>query len=221
MHLLLLAVHPHLRGAYSIPTRRSWRPIGSSPPTWGILDRVSWKKTDNRFIPTYVGHTSKSRKNRSTVCGSSPPTWGIPAIPAGTTIEYRFIPTYVGHTAESQLNLSGRTVHPHLRGAYAMVRSLGTRSPGSSPPTWGIRGCRVLRLHISAVHPHLRGAYTPHEGQTKARGGSSPPTWGILSRMNPDQWKLRFIPTYVGHTLASSETSQLHSVHPHLRGAYR
>ena len=51
--------------------------------------------------------------------------------------------------------------------------------------------------------------------------GSSPPTWGIRwSRYTPPRWA-RFIPTYVGHTTFFPMSYCVHSVHPHLRGAYR
>ena len=90
-------VHPHIRGAYRAfcPARRCDR--GSSPHTWGILLFVGNRTVQDRFIPTYVGHTwtaaSRCRLwpvhphirgayvRRSPAayrpCGSSPHTWGI------------------------------------------------------------------------------------------------------------------------------------------------
>ena len=36
--------------------------IGSSPHTWGIQAGVGMKDMQDRFIPTYVGHTLDRRK---------------------------------------------------------------------------------------------------------------------------------------------------------------
>ena len=51
--------------------------------------------------------------------------------------------------------------------------------------------------------------------------GSSPHTWGIhfikLVGISP----LRFIPTYVGHTISRVLPGGVISVHPHIRGAYK
>lgn len=72
---------------------------------------------------------------------------------------------------------------------------------GSSPHTWGIR-LGVGGLHANfAVHPHIRGAYDIiHQGM-KWGFGSSPHTWGILDVGQDGDFCIRFIPTYVGHTL--------------------
>ena len=52
-------VHPHIRGAYKgLPV--SLAPSnGSSPHTWGIRGMVPELRHQNRFIPTYVGHTHR------------------------------------------------------------------------------------------------------------------------------------------------------------------
>ena len=57
MHLLLLAVHPHIRGTYEFDAMTMEQVDGSSPHTWGILRIVLSQFFCNRFIPTYVGHT--------------------------------------------------------------------------------------------------------------------------------------------------------------------
>ena len=56
----MLAVHPHIRGAYSVFMLGWVFIIGSSPHTWGILDSVTKEYDSTRFIPTYVGHTQVS-----------------------------------------------------------------------------------------------------------------------------------------------------------------
>ena len=94
----LRAVHPHIRGAYPLRSNGLRNFIGSSPHTWGILSVSAFDGQVIRFIPTYVGHTTRiaatsmirsvhphirgaygagDRKPLSDV-GSSPHTWGIP-----------------------------------------------------------------------------------------------------------------------------------------------
>ena len=50
--------------------------------------------------------------------------------------------------------------------------------------------------------------------------GSSPHTWGIPQGKRFRKLWPRFIPTYVGHTLAIHSDAIQSPVHPHLRGAY-
>ena len=71
-----------------------------------------------------------------------------------------------------------------------------------------------------AVHPHIRGAYQPIKFPDGNRLGSSPHTWGIQSMTQREMFEMRFIPTYVGHTMGSLERPAPPSVHPHIRGAY-
>ena len=173
-------VHPHIRGAY--PSRTNSRPsgFGSSPHTWGIRIHYSFPVNYQRFIPTYVGHTPGPTR--------SP----------------------VSHT-----------VHPHIRGAYWYTSASFSASTGSSPHTWGIRricpfaasrlrfiptyvghtGSGTPALSRYAVHPHIRGAYALGTTGVLGKIGSSPHTWGIRSYSLAASAVMRFIPTYVGHTL--------------------
>ena len=61
----MATVHPHIRGAYSFSTKPLHRGSGSSPHTWGIRIFSPRPKSGQRFIPTYVGHTSKVYRERS------------------------------------------------------------------------------------------------------------------------------------------------------------
>ena len=70
------------------------------------------------------------------------------------------------------------------------------------------------------VHPHIRGAYGQHQQSTGQACGSSPHTWGILRSPPSVQFNMRFIPTYVGHTVRLSFLGSSTAVHPHIRGAY-
>ena len=70
------------------------------------------------------------------------------------------------------------------------------------------------------VHPHIRGAYGIDHAVLSGQRGSSPPTWGILLDGFPLIGYVRFIPTYVGHTVGPWRFLATVAVHPHLRGAY-
>ena len=173
--------------------------------------------------------------------GSSPPTWGIPRSICSSSGSLRFIPTYVGHTVHCSFAHGFISVHPHLRGAYVKSTREWLEDLGSSPPTWGIRLCfsgsnrdiwfiptyvghtlwRSGRKPNSTVHPHLRGAYDSTSGKFTSISGSSPPTWGIHGVDAFGVVLVRFIPTYVGHTLSRLYHPDWFTVHPHLRGAYR
>ena len=111
---------------------------------------------------------------------------------------------------------------------------------GSSPHTWGIRiqarpcdpcyrfiptyvGHTIttpFRWVVSWVHPHIRGAYSFEPRPDVSDPGSSPHTWGIRYRERLAVDRIRFIPTYVGHTELRERPETRIAVHPHIRGAY-
>ena len=62
IHNILPAVHPHIRGAYVSIIQRQVSLYGSSPHTWGIQPLPPLAGQQQRFIPTYVGHTLDRRK---------------------------------------------------------------------------------------------------------------------------------------------------------------
>ena len=193
------SVHPHIRGAYRLYPAGTSAAFGSSPHTWGILSLRPRHLCQQRFIPTYVGHTPArcggglwppvhphlrgaylaSRMHTSTVFGSSPPTWGIPYRLHMDHLKLRFIPTYVGHTSGWGCQRGGHPVHPHLRGAYGGGPGEALSDVRFIPTYVGHTGFTHFSSLPPSVHPHLRGAYA-----------ASPPAL----RPGP--------------------------VHPHLRGAY-
>ena len=73
---------------------------------------------------------------------------------------------------------------------------------------------------VRTVHPHIRGAYHGDQVPGLRPLGSSPHTWGILFLLFVGFTKVRFIPTYVGHTSSENVRDRQLSVHPHIRGAY-
>ena len=133
----------------------------------------------------------------------------------------RFIPTYVGHTVQGTVNPSVISVHPHIRGAYALLLIRSALLPGSSPHTWGI----LLNFHGTKKQFRFIPTYVGHTllkvCETHRYGGSSPHTWGIRAGPEDREHRLRFIPTYVGHTVTHLYRDTPSSVHPHIRGAYR
>ena len=194
-------VHPHIRGAYSVYPSFLPSVFGSSPPTWGIRLHCFSAVPNDRFIPTYVGHTVS---------------------PNATMRPASVHPHLRGAYGRRPVGAERRPVHPHLRGAYGPrgaaaatgrrfiptyvghTDGLGELSPGpagSSPPTWGIRQKLNNGDPSQAVHPHLRGAYVFTVFLRFQTIGSSPPTWGIPSAQMPQCVLPRFIPTYVGHTV--------------------
>ena len=196
----LPTVHPHIRGAYNDHCAFTGIDAGSSPPTWGILASLGGQSLALRFIPTYVGHTQKRMPARGLTIGSSPPTWGIPSPCTRTSNHSRFIPTYVGHTPLRTVRENFITVHPHIRGAYLRPHTSRYSGIGSSPHTWGIPSCPQWSSPCSAVHPHIRGAYMGRPAKIYVKNGSSPHTWGIRLVRPVSVQDVRFIPTYVGHT---------------------
>ena len=70
--------------------------------------------------------------------GSSPRAWGIRVRLLGRLFACRFIPTCVGNTATPGDELLVATVHPHVRGEYAIWTAWSSRPAGSSPRAWGI-----------------------------------------------------------------------------------
>src|SRR4029450_10932801 len=52
-----LPVHPHARGEHRHLAAHQQPMVGSSPRTWGTLQRREAQHTRVRFIPTHVGNT--------------------------------------------------------------------------------------------------------------------------------------------------------------------
>ena len=54
--------------------------------------------------------------------GSSPHAWGILLQAWADYLDQRFIPTCVGNTVRLRRRPAGKTVHPHMRGEYGLLR---------------------------------------------------------------------------------------------------
>ena len=233
-------VHPHIRGAYALSGIAQVTDTRFIPTYVGHTAAPAPARPRCPVHPHIRGAYKPCRWWRRNEDGSSPHTWGILPVDINGRKKWRFIPTYVGHTPESCWFAVKDSVHPHIRGAYPVRGLEAEPRDGSSPHTWGILRMEAPQeairrfiptyvghtenphrlLHIIPVHPHIRGAYLFVKGCPNWPAGSSPHTWGILDLAFQQSDKLRFIPTYVGHTMSECPNSTCISVHPHIRGAY-
>ena len=192
-------VHPHMCGEYVGGFFFCSVSNGSPPHAWGIPNEDRIKALTNRFTPTCVGNTLRSRVSMTSISvhphmrgeyasessfddldfGSPPHAWGIPLFPSFLQVNRRFTPTCVGNTYLVFTVCWLAPVHPHMRGEYDM-------------PDWG--------LTVIAVHPHMRGEYDATTYPSCSSHGSPPHAWGILLRV-----VVEAVP---------------HAVHPHMRGEY-
>src|SRR5438309_1843226 len=113
--------------------------LGSSPHAWGTRGSTVWPHGRARFIPTCVGNTGfglgialepavhphmrgehpAAQHITFTQHGSSPHAWGtLRRTPPAPRME-RFIPTCVGNTMDAVNTVTGRAVHPHMRGEHS------------------------------------------------------------------------------------------------------
>ena len=147
----------------------------------------------------------------------------------------------MGHTVAGYRQTAGRTVHPHIRGAYFFLVLGFRRCFGSSPHTWGIRYDLVFRgrwlrfipTYVGhtprscslwspiTVHPHIRGAYGVAERvqptqsvHPHIRGAYAFKALAIyhVDGSSPHTWGIR---------RPAPGRDDLRPVHPHIRGAYR
>jgi len=133
-----------------------------------------------------------------------------------------------------------QAVHPHARGEHVGSERDIVVDVGSSPRTWGTRGCsrssrppgRFIPTHVGntwagrprqqsgAVHPHARGEHAGWVTTEQFCRGSSPRTWGTHGRSSSATTSSRFIPTHVGNTHSRRTCSPAGAVHPHARGEH-
>ena len=116
----ILSVHPHVHGERRRQYRLRGDIGGSSPRTWGTLQKPFSLRLHRRFIPTYMGNARRGDRRRiprtvhphvhgeriiatmrsKTDYGSSPRTWGTLGVPDEAESWIRFIPTYMGNAGE-------------------------------------------------------------------------------------------------------------------------
>ncbi len=134
---------PTCVGQTSIRNKTWLNAPGSSPHAWGRLQAFNADVQlfrfiptcvgqtisacgqyfrERRFIPTCVGQTVLQRADQRIQLGSSPHAWGRRLQPAFPKRRKRFIPTCVGQTYTPCTGPGRGTVHPHMRGADAIMR---------------------------------------------------------------------------------------------------
>ena len=182
---VVLAVHPHMRGADfrmvpQTPNCRLVHPHMRGADGQGIGNGF-WTK---RFIPTCVGQIMADNSKLNIKDGSSPHAWG------------RCLPTQEIHNPNA--------VHPHMRGAdltkdgwhIAPHRFIPTcvgqishrHHPsasvcGSSPHAWGRSSiAHSLIISIAGSSPHAWGRFALRLLGVGQMNGSSPHAWGRSPR---------------------------------------
>ena len=239
-HWRQYAVHPHVRGVYSMSSGTEIVIRGSSPRAWGLFRAFDKPQKIIRFIPTCVGFMQSTQRPSisSTVhphvrgvyagthheaCpqhGSSPRAWGLSRPQSGATLL--------------------RSVHPHVRGVYTRRHGLLAGAHGSSPRAWGLctRGTPPIRFarfiptcvgfmpprcigrRYTAVHPHVRGVYITFQPGDRVKIGSSPRAWGLWIWMLPNALLGGSSPRAWGLCQCNYPPPEGQSVHPHVRGVY-
>ncbi len=192
--------------------------LGSSPRTWGTLDRCVSQARCQLVHPHARGERGRDLDAFGHAVGSSPRTWGTPPCLRPAVRVGRFIPTHVGNAGYGNRRSGSRAVHPHARGERSLDRHSMRFRDGSSPRTWGTLiviieptpSCRFIPTHVGnamleattawlePVHPHARGERHYRRRNDKHPDGSSPRTWGTRQ--------------------ARRNHSSLLPVHPHARG---
>ena len=175
------------------------------------------------------------------MAGSSPRAWGLYGHRLPPLLQARFIPTCVGFIGYHYGHHARKTVHPHVRGVYAVSLPMSLLTRGSSPRAWGLLLSRIdrgfhhrfiptcvgfiffaLALELrQPVHPHVRGVYVSGAKRTVYGVGSSPRAWGLSQPHDAVFVEHRFIPTCVGFIWRKRRRTCCSAVHPHVRGVYQ
>ena len=195
--VLLLAVHPHVRGDglqfLPFPQQGS----GSPPRAWGRRHTPAYRQLELRFTPTCVGtaHSGHMRsalisvhphvrgdgvnttKSRLMLLGSPPRAWGRRDSVLSCFGSGRFTPTCVG-TAWSPV--------PHAS-SYRFT-----------PTCVGTAQARCSTSCLASVHPHVRGDGDGFLIRHPKPVGSPPRAWGRRLPEFTERATGRFTPTCVG-----------------------
>ena len=215
----IFAVHPHVRGEYTVLLADRGGCRGSPPRAWGILSGRSHRSRSRRFTPTCVGNTrspsparlpppvhphvrgeyDSPRRGPSPAAGSPPRAWGIL------------------HRFRTGVPVAGS---PPRAWGIPCELALMRRHRRFTPTCVGNTAHDLRTSHANTVHPHVRGEYSPLELNHLNNCGSPPRAWGILEVAKRDGWTPRFTPTCVGNTQSTVSPSRSAAVHPHVRGEY-
>ncbi len=203
------------------------------------MPSVSSHSSSVTVHPHARGADAGRRRLVPALVGSSPRPWGRCREALREMRHCRFIPTPVGQMPTWTPPRGSVTVHPHARGADALLRLAHLRPAGSSPRPWGRWRVAVHRrrqhrfiptpvgqmsparrqARPCAVHPHARGADVTNTPRGSLLAGSSPRPWGRCLAAQRQHPRPRFIPTPVGQIRSGRASCQARTVHPHARGA--
>ena len=212
--------HPRSRGVYSSPCPTAGRRQGSSPLARGLLRGPPVADVRARIIPARAGFTSSSRSPAPASC------WIIPA--------------RAGFTADHLAQRAVPTDHPRSRGVYALKRSLGSSTGGSSPLARGLRRTVVGSVPPARIIPARAGFTTTCQNQVqhtpdhpRSRGvyyissfiihhhlGSSPLARGLPAVRARASSRRGIIPARAGFTRPGRVLLGAEWDHPRSRGVY-
>ena len=190
--------------------------------------------------PNVRGEHGHGRGLRRGGGGSAPRAWGTHPSSSDGQPAPRFSPTCVGNTPSRPATTSPGSVQPHVRGEHLFAGAGKKKACGSAPRacgTPGLRGPWSRRTRFSptcvgntarppgacgrsAVQPHVRGEHGPRRMLARCRGGSAPRAWGTHGIGGEIHVRIRFSPTCVGNTRASTFSAISAAVQPHVRGEH-
>src|SRR6266568_2985367 len=107
-----------------------------------------------------------------------------------------------------------------MRGEHLTRWAARSMPCGSSPHAWGTPRKVAVEAMKDPVHPHMRGEHACNGRSGGTTCGSSPHAWGTLEAEEQSGSCRRFIPTCVGNTIPAPYTTNIGSVHPHMRGEH-
>ncbi len=170
-------VHPRIRGEHAFAFAFPVLSAGSSPHTRGTLARWKQSRADDRFIPAYAGNMRcgmATKRNPPVhprirgehlvrlvywhgLSGSSPHTRGTFRRLTNPIRFYRFIPAYAGNIHCLHPIVTGRTVHPRIRGEHCGHKCAPGIISGSSPHTRGTSVNALLYCERNRFIPAYAG----------------------------------------------------------------
>ena len=198
--LLILSVHPRMRGEHRNTSPTHAAASGSSPHARGTLYHDNSKTIIERFIPACAGNTCFATPSMA-VSMVHPRMRGEHARWAGADVRA------VGSSPHARGTPGGNW---HFRGAHRFI-----------PACAGNTSVQGEGRGKGAVHPRMRGEHTGHSGRLTSSAGSSPHARGTLTRTCTVSVMSWFIPACAGNTFQSRPRKYCTAVHPRMRGEHR
>ena len=196
--VVVIAVHPHVRGEDVRLAELGDVCAGSPPRAWGRRHHQQRRGGRHRFTPTCVGKTAGGGAASAASFGSPPRAWGRRPKRVSAAASRRFTPTCVGKTPRSWPCRAGRRftptcvgktmtrrrsshcppVHPHVRGEDGVLRKGDPREVRFTPTCVGKTSATAGSSTMRTVHPHVRGEDEFAPRIIQHAPGSPPRAWG-------------------------------------------